>query len=255
MPGAGGTVGLAQFATSGEGDPTELLVGGITMVGAIITNQSPVSLDAVTPIARLTGDPLVVAVPASSDIQTMADLLERIGSDVGGTTWAGGSAGGADHMLAALITEAAGQDPASTNYIAYSGGGEALAAILGGQVVAGISGYGEWEGQFEAGELRPLAISFAEPIEGLDVPTLREEGVDVELVNWRAVFGKPGLSDEDKQRLDAAFATMTESEEWQALLEARGWTEYYLPADEFATFLDSEEERVGTILRSLGLAE
>ncbi len=255
VPGAGGTVGLAQFANSGEGDPTELLVGGITMVGAIITNQSPVNLDSVTPIARLTGDPLVVAVPASSDIQTIDDLLERINSDVGGTTWAGGSAGGADHMLAALVTEAAGQDPAATNYIAYSGGGEALAAILGGQVTAGISGYGEWEGQFEAGELRALAISFAEPIEGLDVPTLREEGVDVELVNWRAVFGKPGLSDEDKARLDEAFGTMVESEEWQSVVEARGWTDYYMPAEEFATFLASEEERVGTILRSLGLAQ
>ena len=255
VPGAGGTVGLAQFATSGEGDASELLVGGITMVGAIITNQSPVNLDAVTPIARLTGDPLVVAVPADSDIQTIDDLLQRISEDVGGTTWAGGSAGGADHMLAALITEAAGEDPGATNYIAYSGGGEALAAILGGQVTAGISGYGEWEGQFEAGELRPLAISYPEPIEGLDVPTLREEGVDVELVNWRAVFAKPGLSDEDKARLNDAFAAMVESEEWQQLLEARGWTDYYLPADEFAAFLDSEEERVGNILRSLGLAQ
>lgn len=255
VPGAGGTVGLAQFATTGEGDPSQLLVGGITMVGAIITNEAPVSLDAVTPLARLTGDPLVVAVPAASDIQTIDDLLQRIGEDVGGTTWAGGSAGGADHMLAALVTEAAGQDPAATNYIAYSGGGEALAAILGGQVTAGISGYGEWEGQFEAGELRPLAISYPEPIEGLDVPTLRQEGVDVELVNWRAVFGKPGLSEEDKLRLNDAFAAMVESEEWQQLLEARGWTDYYLPADEFATFLDSEEERVGDILRSLGLAQ
>lgn len=255
VPGAGGTVGLAQFATSGEGDPTELLVGGITMVGAIITNQSPVSLDAVTPIARLTGDPLVVAVPASSDIQTVDDLLAAIQADVGGTTWAGGSAGGADHMLAALITEAAGQDPAATNYIAYSGGGEALAAILGGQVTAGISGYGEWEGQFEAGELRPLAISYPEPIEGLDVPTLREEGVDVELVNWRAVFGKPGLSEEDQARLGEAFAAMVESEEWQQLLEVRGWTDYYQPADEFAAFLETEEERIGSILRSLGLAQ
>lgn len=158
-------------------------------------------------------------------------------------------------MLAALVVEAAGEDPAATNYIAYSGGGEALAAMLGGQVTAGISGYGEWEGQFEAGELRPLAISFAEPIEGLDVPTLREEGVDVELVNWRGVFARPGLSEEDMQRLSDAFAAMVESEEWQQLLEARGWTDFYMPADEFAAFLDTEEQRVGDILRSLGLAQ
>lgn len=255
VPGAGGTIGLAQFATTGEGEADELLVGGITMVGAIILNQSPVDLEAVTPIARMTGDPLVVAVPADSPIQNMEDLLERIRSDVAGTTWAGGSAGGADHMLAALVTEAAGEDPSAVNYIAYSGGGEALAAILGGQVTAGVSGYGEWEGQFEAGELRPLAISYPEPIEGLDVPTLREAGVDAELVNWRAVFGKPGLSEEDQATLIAAFDAMVASEEWTQLLEARGWTDYYLAGDEFDAFLDSEQQRVRKILEGLGLAQ
>jgi putative tricarboxylic transport membrane protein len=255
VPGAGGTIGLAQFANSGEGDPSELLVGGITMVGAIIMNQSPVDLSSVTPIARLTGDPLVVAVPASSPIETVDDLLEQIRSDIGGTTWAGGSAGGADHMLAAMVTEAAGEDASKVNYVAYSGGGEALAAILSGQVTAGVSGYGEWEGQFEAGELRALAISYPEPIEGLDVPTLKEQGVDVELVNWRGVFGKPGLSDEDKAMLNEAFGKMVASEEWQSLIETRGWTDYYMPADEYASFMETETARVRKILESVGLAQ
>src|SRR5690606_10195994 len=118
--------------------------GGITMVGAIISNNAPVKLDAVKPLARLTGDPLAVVVPASSDIKTIDDLLGKIKSDVAGTVWAGGSAGGADHMLAALLTEAAGEDPSKVNYVAFSGGGEPLAAMSGGQVVAGIAGYGEW---------------------------------------------------------------------------------------------------------------
>lgn len=131
VPGAGGTVGLAQFATRAAGKPDELMVAGITLVGAIISNQSPVTLKQVTPIARLTGDPLVIVVPANSPIKTVADLTAAIKKDVAGTIWAGGSAGGADHILAALVTKAAGADPARTNYVAFSGGGEALAAMLG----------------------------------------------------------------------------------------------------------------------------
>jgi putative tricarboxylic transport membrane protein len=255
VPGAGGTVGLAQFIGQAGGDPNQLMVGGITMVGAIISNAAPVDLTQVTPIARLTGDPLVVAVPASSEIQTIDDLIAAIQADVGSAVWAGGSAGGADHMLAALITEAAGADPAQINYVAYSGGGEALAAMLGGQVTAGISGYGEWQPQIESGDLRALAISYPEPIEGIDAQPLKAQGVDVELVNWRGVFAGPDISEEDKQRLSDAFGTMVQSPEWQEILAARGWSDYYQPADEFATFVASESERVGGILRAVGLAQ
>ena len=254
VAGAGGTVGLAQFVGV-SGDASQLMIGGITMVGAIISNASPVNLTMVTPLARLTGDPLVVVVPSTSAIQTTADLLAAIKADVGGTIWAGGSAGGADHMLAALLTQAAGEDPAKVNYVAYSGGGEALAAMLGGQVTAGISGYGEWQAQIESGDLRALAISYPEPIEGIEAQPLKAQGVDVELVNWRAVFAAPGISDEDKAKLATAIDTMVKSPEWQEVLKARGWSDYYLPADEFATFLTGETERVGTILKSLGLAQ
>ncbi len=255
VAGAGGTVGLAQFVGSAGADPNQLLVGGITMVGAIISNQAPVNLTQVTPIARLTGDPLAIVVPASSPIQTIDDLLAAIQADVGSTIWAGGSAGGADHMLAALVTEAAGGDPALVNYVAYSGGGEALAAMLGGQVTAGVSGYGEWQAQIEAGELRALAISYPEPIEGIDAQPLKAQGIDVELVNWRGVFAGPDISEEDKARLTAAFDTLVASDEWKEVLAARGWTDYYLPADEFATFLTGETERVTGVLQALGLAE
>lgn len=255
VPGAGGTVGLAQFVGTSGADANQLMVGGITMVGAIISNQSPVNLTQVTPIARLTGDPLVIVVPAASAIQTIDDLLAAIKADVGGTIWAGGSAGGADHMLAALVTEAAGGDPALVNYVAYSGGGEALAAMLGGQVTAGVSGYGEWQAQIEAGELRALAISYPEPIEGIAALPLKDQGIDVELVNWRGVFAGPDVSDEDKTRLTAAFEAMVGSDEWKEILTARGWTDYYLNADDFASFLTGETERVSGVLKALGLAE
>ena len=255
VPGAGGTVGLAQFAQSAGGSDDQLLVGGITMVGAILTNNSPVNLTSVTPIARLTGDPLVVVVPKNSPHQTLADLTAAIKGDVANTIWAGGSAGGADHILAALITQAAGADPSKVNYVAYSGGGEALAAMLGGQVTAGISGYGEWQGQIESGDLRALAISYPEPIEGIAAQPLKAQGVDVELVNWRGVFAGPDIPDETKAALSTAIANTVKSPEWQEILKARGWTDYYAPADDFAAFITSENERVGTTLRAIGLAK
>jgi putative tricarboxylic transport membrane protein len=206
-------------------------------------------------MARLTGDPLAIVVPASSNIKTIDDLLAAIKANVGGTIWAGGSAGGADHILAALVTKAAGQDPAAVNYVAYSGGGEALAAMLGGQVTAGVSGYGEWQSQIEAGELRALAISYPEPIPGIDAKPLKAQGIEVELVNWRGIFAGKDITAEEKAALAAGLEQALKSDAWKEVLKSKGWTDYYMPADEFASFLTGETERVKGVLTSLGLAK
>ena len=254
VPGAGGTVGLAQFVGQAKGNPNQLLVAGITLVGASISNNSPVDLTQVTPLARLTGDPLVIVVPKDSPIKTMADLQATIEKDVAKTIWVGGSAGGADHILAALVTKASGQDPAKINYVAYSGGGESLAAMLGGQATAGVSGYGEWEGQIKSGDLRALAISYPEPIPGIEAKPLKAQGFDIELVNWRGVFAGQGVEGKELETLQAAIEKTVKSNEWQTVLKARGWTDYYAPSDEFMTFIGSETERVRAILTSIGLA-
>ncbi len=254
VPGAGGTVGLAQFVGAAKGSSDQLLVAGITLVGASISNNSPVDLTQVTPIARLTGDPLVIVVPKDSPIRTIADLQATIKEDVAKTIWVGGSAGGADHILAALVTQASGEDPSKINYVAYSGGGEALAAMLGGQATAGVSGYGEWQGQIESGDLRALAISYPDPIEGIEAKPLKAQGLDIELVNWRGVFAGPGVEGDDLEALKTAVDKTVKSPEWQAVLKARGWADYYAPAEEFKTFIGSETERVRGILKSVGLA-
>lgn len=255
VTGAGGTIGLAQFINNAKGDPSQLMVNGITMVGAILTNKSPVSLEQVTPLARLTGDPLVIVVPADSPYKTVKDFVAAIKADVARVTWAGGSAGGADHILAALVTKVAGADAGKVNYVAFSGGGEALAAMLGGRVTAGVSGYGEFEGQIKAGKLRALAISSGKPLEGADVPTLKELGYDVEVVNWRAVMAAPGITPDQKAQLTRLFDGLVASSEWKALLKARGWDDYYLAGEPFAAFLKEEQVRVGDILRTIGLVK
>lgn len=255
VTGAGGTVGLAQFVNQAKGDPSQLMVNGITMVGAILTNKAPVTLDQVTPIARLTGDPLVIVVPANSPIKSVKELADAVKADPAKVTWAGGSAGGADHILAALFAKAAGSDPSKVNYIAFSGGGEALAAMLGGRVTAGISGYGEFESQIKAGKLRALAISSGKRLANADVPTLKEQGMDVEVVNWRAIMAGPDITAEQKKTLTETVEKVVKSKEWAEILKQRGWEDFYLAGEPFQAFLKEEQVRVGDVLKSVGLVK
>jgi putative tricarboxylic transport membrane protein len=255
VPGAGGTIGLAQFVNQARGNPEQLIVGGYVMVGAILTNNSPVDLTMVTPIARLTGEQLAVVVPAGGEIQSMEDLVAALKADPGAVSWAGGSAGGADHILVGLIAKAAGVDPTKVNYVAFSGGGEALAAILGGQVTAGVSGYGEFESQIEAGQLKLLAVSGESRIEGVDAPTLKEAGVDVVLENWRMVAAAPELSDEDKAAVAADIDKLAASDGWKKALADHGWQDRYLAGDAFQTQLTADIEATSSILKDIGLVQ
>jgi putative tricarboxylic transport membrane protein len=255
VPGAGGTVGLAQFVNNSRGSAENLIVGGYVMVGAIIANQAPVTLADVTPIARLTGEYEAVVVPANSDIQTMGDLVAKLKEDPGSVSWAGGSAGGVDHILVGQIAEAAGVDPTTINYIPYSGGGEALAAILGDQVTAGVSGTGEWQGQIESGDLRLLAVSSAERLAGFDAPTLMESGLDVETQNWRMVSAPPDIGEEDKAMLVDTVGQMANSTAWQTILEQKGWENTFLAGDDFQAYLQEQIEKTTAILQGLGIAQ
>jgi putative tricarboxylic transport membrane protein len=255
VPGAGGTVGLAQFVDKHKGNGNALLVNGLVMVGAILTNNSPVTLDQVTPIARLTGEYEVLVVPAASEIKTLAELVDKFKADPGSVSWGGGSAGGTDHILAGLIAQTVGIEGSKVNYVPFSGGGEALAAIMGGHVTVGISGLGEWQGQIASGELRALAISSRERLEGLDIPTLKEQGVEVELANWRAVVGAPGLDDAQKKALIDSLDATVKSEGWKKVLTDRKWMDLYLAGDEFAALLKEENERVTGTLKQIGLVK
>ncbi len=255
VPGAGGTIGLAQFAREANGDPSRLLVGGYVMVGAILTNNSPVTLEAVTPIARLTGEYEVIVVPAASDIKTLADLTEKLKADPGSVSWAGGSAGGTDHITAGLFAKAVGVDPKLVNYIAFSGGGEALAAVLGNQVTVGISGYGEFQSQVEAGALRVIGVSAPERVPVIDGPTFKEGGVDLVVQNWRGVWAGPGLSAEQVAAITADIEKMVNSESWKKTLETKGWINTWLPGDEFRNQLAAEQAATAAILKEVGLVQ
>ncbi|HEX2511296.1 MAG TPA: tripartite tricarboxylate transporter substrate-binding protein [Xanthobacteraceae bacterium] len=253
IPGAGGTVGLAQFVTSK--DPNTMMVNGFVMVGAILLNKSPVSLDQVTPIAKLTEETVVVVVNADSPIKSAKDLAAAIKADVSKVTFAGGSAGSVDHILAAQIVKAAGADPAKVNYIPFSGGGESIAAVLGGKVTAGISGYAEYEGQIKAGKMRALGISSEKKMATIPVPTLKEQGLDAVITNWRSVVAAPGISADDKKKLADAVDKMVKSDAWKEVLKQKGWDDAYMSGDEFAKFLKTEQARVSEVMKTIGLVK
>jgi len=254
--GAGGTVGLASLAN--EKDPHSLMVTGLVMVGAVETNAAQNRMEDTTPIARLTEEALVVVVPADSEYDTLEDLVDDIvenGQDVSVT---GGSAGGADHILAGLLLEEAGLSGSeiaeNLNYIPNSGGGEAVALILGNNASAGISGIGEFVEHIDAGTMKALAVSSAEPAENLpDVPTITDAGYDVVLTNWRGVLAPTDISEADRDALVDVVTEMHDSEAWTTELETRGWADAFLTGDEFATYLDENIAEVTTTLQNIGL--
>ena len=255
VPGAGGTIGLSQLTSKQAGKSNELMVMGLVMLGAIETNKSPVDLSKTTPIAALTTEPEAIVVRSQSKYKTMQQLVDDMKSDPAKISFGGGSAGGTDQILVGLVAKAAGVDPSKPKYVAYSGGGEATQSILSGSVDAGVSGVSEFADQVEAGKMRVLAVSTAEPVPvaGKPAKTLKEQGLDVEITNWRGVVAPPDIKPAERDAAIKAITKLHDSPEWKAALKKNGWTDFFKPGDEFRTYMDSETERVKTVLGDIGL--
>jgi putative tricarboxylic transport membrane protein len=253
-PGAGGTIGLSQFATARKRNPSALIVA-FSLVGSIVTNKPAITLDNAVPLARLIREWEIVSVPANSDIKTMADLSAKLKADPSKVSWALGSSGGIDHVLAGQISKALGVDPGKLKVIHYSGGGEQVAATLGGHVTVALGGVPEFAPQVQAKQLRAIAVSSPERLPEVDAPTLKEQGVDVVLGTWRGVLVHPQTSEADKKALAEAVAQMVKTPAWKDVLTRYGWIEAYQPADEFAAFLKEQQALIGQSLRDLGVAK
>ncbi|MFD2757429.1 Bug family tripartite tricarboxylate transporter substrate binding protein [Gulosibacter faecalis] len=252
VPGASGTIGLSQCVQMAGRDDYLMVTGGV-MVGGIAVSKPNETLEDVTPIARIADDYAAIVVPSDSDIQDLDDFIAAWQDDPTGFSFAGGSLGSIEHLTTAMLAGEVGIDPADVNYIAYSGGGDALSAMLSHTTTAGASGYNEVAPQIEAGQLRLIAISAPDPVEGVDAPTLVEAGYDVQMTNWRGFVAPPGITDEQKQELVDIVTEMRDSEEWTAALERNSWTDTYLVGDEFEQFIEQQQEEVNAIVEELGL--
>ena len=255
VPGAGGTIGLAQFVNNDKGKGDVAMVMGLIMVGAVLTNKSPVTLDQVTPIARLTGEYEVLVVPAASPHKKLDDVIRAWKADPGAFSIAGGSAGGTDHMMAGLLAKAVGIDVSKVNYVPHSGGGESLASMIGNQVAAGINGLNEMIAFIKAGRLRAIAISSEKRVPGVDIPTFKEQGVDVALANWRGVVAAPGITADQRASLTSLVDKMHKTKQWKDVLAKNNWLDMYQSGPAFEKFLKEENGRTQEVLKSIGLVK
>ena len=254
LAGAGGTVGLSR-TVSEKGNGKLLMMMGLGVVGAQYTNKSEARLDQTTPIAKLIEESGAIVVPKNSPYKTIDELVAAWKADPKALAVGGGSSpGGPDHLLPMQLAQAVGINPKDVNFVSYDGGGDLLPALLGGKIAFGASGFGEFLDQVDAGEVRVLAISGAERVDAIDAPTLKESGIDLVFTNWRGVVAPPEISDADKAALVGALTAMHASPEWKDVLAKNGWTDAFLPADEFAPFLTEQTTAVEDTLTKLGLA-
>jgi putative tricarboxylic transport membrane protein len=251
--GAGGSVGLPRFVGQRRGRPDALMVAGSIMVGATLTNKTPVGLKDVTPIARMTEEAGVVVVPSSSDIKDIKGFLDALKANPGGTSIAGGSAGGTDHITLGLVLKALGRSAKEGSYVAFAGGGPAQAAILGAQVKAGISGYSEFAEQIRSGRMRALATTGETRLDPA-IPTLKESGIDVAITNWRGVFAPPGIRPDAREKLVALMTEIHALPAWKEMLKTREWEDAFLTGDAFSAFLAQDVTQTEAVLKEVGLA-
>jgi putative tricarboxylic transport membrane protein len=254
VTGASGTVGL-QRVVNEKGKDDLILQMGLGVVGAVYTAKSQATLADTTPLARLIEEAEAFVVPADSPYQSLDQLIAAWKANPGGVPVGGGSApGGPDHLAPMLLAQAAGLDAKSVNFVSYDGGGELLAAMLGGKVAFGATGVGEVEEQAKAGKLRVLAVTTANRVEGINAPTLKEAGIDLVFSNWRGMVAPGGLTEEGKQKLITLLTRLHDTPEWKKTLTEQGWTDAFLAGAEFESFLKAENDRVAKVLRDLGLA-
>ncbi|MEY4425727.1 MAG: hypothetical protein RL535_25 [Pseudomonadota bacterium] len=251
--GAAGVIGLAQFVNASKGDANAIIMMGAVMLGGIITGKPQVGLDKVTPIARLTSEYNVFVVPADSPFKTMKDVVDQMKKDPGSVTWGGGSKGSTEHIAASILARQVGVDPKKVNYVAFRGGGEATAAILGGNVKVGGSGYSEFAEYIAAGKMRAIGVTSPKRLPGINVPTMKEQGYDVVLGNWRGVYAAPGITAAQRAELTDLVVKATKTKAWAEALAKNSWTPALMTGKEFDDFVDYEFSSLRAIMYLSGM--
>lgn len=259
-PGGGGAVFLAEYATKDKGNAYKLFVSSPPI---LINNNkkegnSPFGYKNVTPLAQLTKDFGAIVVKADSPYKDLKSILDAVKADPSKVTLAGGSAPGSmDHLVGVLPAAKYGIDPKSVKYVSYDGGGEAMAALLGGNadmIATDASGVGEY---LKAGKVRVLGVSSPERLGGdlKDIPTFKEQGIDATFTIWRGVFGPADMPADAKAYWDEKLKALSESEAWKKELAANGWESEYKDSAAFTSFLDEQDKQVMELLSSLGMSK
>lgn len=254
MSGGGGGKAIGYLIENADSQHGTLMVNSTPIVIRSLTGVFPQSFRDLSLIAGTIGDYAAMVVKADSDIDDMSGLLDAYRADMSGTAIGGGSVpGGMDHLVAAMAFQAAGEDPTAVKYIPYDAGGDAMAALLSGEIKALSTGFSEAVALAEAGEVKIIGVTSDERVPAYDAaPTMQEQGIDTTFINWRGFFGAPTLSDEEIAAYQEAIAKMYDTPEWEAVRARNGWVNIHNPGDDFRAFLEEQEKVIGDLMRELG---
>lgn len=254
MSGGGGGKAIGYLIENAESNHGTLMVNSTPIVIRSLTGVFPQSFRDLTLIAGTIGDYAAIVVGKDSPINSMDDLVAAYDANPDGTAIGGGSVpGGMDHLVAAMVMEAAGKDALGVKYIPYDAGGKAMAALLSGEIAALSTGFSEAVDLANAGEVKIIGVTSDERVPAAEnAMTMKEQGIDMTFVNWRGFFGAPGLPDEKVAAYQDAIMKMYDTPEWEEVRARNGWVNIHNNGDDFRAFLEDQEKVIGDLMKKLG---
>ncbi|NKX71176.1 tripartite tricarboxylate transporter substrate binding protein [Rhodobacteraceae bacterium R_SAG1] len=254
MSGGGGGKAIGYLIENAESNHGTLMVNSTPIVIRSLTGVFPHNFRDLTMVAGTIGDYAAIVVGKDSPINSMSDLIAAYQSEPRKTAIGGGSVpGGMDHLVAAMVMKAAGEEPTAVKYIPYDAGGVAMAALLSGEIAALSTGFSEAIDLANAGEVKIIGVTADERVPAYaDAPTMKEQGIDATFVNWRGFFGAPGLPEEKVEAYRAALAKMYDTPEWEEVRARNGWVNIHNSGDDFVKFLEGQEEVIRGLMQELG---
>ncbi len=254
MSGGGGGKAIGFLIENAASQQDTLMVNSTPIVIRSLTGVFPYNFRDLTLVASIIGDYAAIVVNKDSPINSMSDLVAAYKADMGGTAIGGGSVpGGMDHLVAAMVMQAAGEDPTAVKYIPYDAGGKAMAALLSGEIKALSTGFSEAVELARAGEVRIIGVTADARVDAFpDAPTMKEQGIDMTFVNWRGFFAAPGLPADKLARFQEVLAKMYDTPEWEEVRARNGWVNIHNSGDDFRVFLEEQEQIIGDLMRKLG---
>ena len=232
---------------------TPLVLRSITRHKGYVKGDGVLSYKDVVPIAGVIGDYGAIAVAKNSPFKTFSDVVAAYKKDPKSVKMAGGSVRGSmDHLIGALAFQEAGADPNNVIYVPYDAGGKALAGLLSGETQILSTGLGEVMGARD--QVNIIGITAPERVgDAQDVPTLKEQGFDVQFVNWRGFFGPPGMSGSMRNEIAKMLGDVQKTSEWEAVRKRNAWVNIYNPGGKFVTFLEQQTVEMTALMKKLGV--
>ena len=254
MSGGGGGKAIGFLIENADSNHGTLMVNSTPIVIRSLTGVFPHNFRDLTLVSGTIGDFAAMVVGKDSPINSMADLLAAYDADPSSTAIGGGSVpGGMDHLVAAMVMEAAGKDALGVKYIPYDAGGKAMAALLSGEIAALSTGFSEAIDLANQGEVKIIGVTSDDRVAAFDTaPTMKEQGIDTYFVNWRGFFAAPGLPKDKLEAYQAAIAAMYDTPEWEDVRARNGWVNIHNSGDDFLTFLEGQEQAIGDLMKKLG---